>query len=438
MPEADCSLEKYIYDKDASLSVLECLCIFENVVLGVKHLHDNGIIHRDIKPDNILMFSGVPKVSDFGLCLIVDMPRFTATEEAVGPRYYMAPELEDGRLLDVDLAADVYSLGKVLYFILSIGRVFSREKYKSEHWALSVIRCDVRFKKFDTIFDRTIVEHKFYRTDCSGILKLIQQVRDDYLIHPLTTLENKIPNLYISFDGTPLQLSSLDEDEWAELLRIRKGNNVAWSDAIMSAALNAITENTAEYFMFELVRFNEFVDIQLVYSLAAKILSTNKFIHSGLDNEDYIERLLVWALESDDIDGINSAANTFNIRNPEILNKIAAKVGVLNSESLLSFLMRSYSIPYRERESTLLWLSNHRCTNDLIGFIISGLMHVGSDATIAKCAELFRGLSDVEGNSGAFQGVILTREAHSNVKKLLECGGYNENVQMALEIIAET
>jgi serine/threonine protein kinase len=63
------------------------------------------IIHRDLKPANILLRSsgGPPVVADFGLCYIEDGERHTLTEEAIGPRLFIAPELEDGRTSDSDI-----------------------------------------------------------------------------------------------------------------------------------------------------------------------------------------------------------------------------------------------------------------------------------------------------------------------------------------------
>lgn len=63
----------------------------------------------------------------------------------VGPRFYIAPELEDGRSLDVTPTADICSLGKILYFMLSGGRIFSQEKHNVPAWDLEVIHRDPRY-----------------------------------------------------------------------------------------------------------------------------------------------------------------------------------------------------------------------------------------------------------------------------------------------------
>lgn len=113
------------------ISVERKLALFQGICNGVAHAHENGIVHRDLKPDNIfLRDDDTPVIGDFGLCHFTDEgDRFTFTDEAVGSRWYMAPELEDGRLEDVTPRADVYSLGKILYWLIT-GRIFAREKHR--------------------------------------------------------------------------------------------------------------------------------------------------------------------------------------------------------------------------------------------------------------------------------------------------------------------
>jgi serine/threonine protein kinase len=118
---------------------VEIFRLFIAIGSGLHHAHKSGITHRDIKPDNIFM--RLPKVEpvigDFGLChLTVADERITATGEAIGPRHFMAPELEDGRADNISPKADVYSLGKLFYWMLTGGKIFSREKFRDEAWDL--------------------------------------------------------------------------------------------------------------------------------------------------------------------------------------------------------------------------------------------------------------------------------------------------------------
>jgi serine/threonine protein kinase len=113
--------------------------VFQQICEGVSYAHNQGIIHRDIKPDNIFLRTenGPAVVGDFGICFVEDDgTRLTLTDEAVGPALFIAPELEDGRVQAVSQKSDVYSLGKVLYWLLSDGKVFSREKHRQLQWDL--------------------------------------------------------------------------------------------------------------------------------------------------------------------------------------------------------------------------------------------------------------------------------------------------------------
>lgn len=136
------------------------LDLFGQVCDGVLAAHSEGVIHRDLKPENIFVYGdryGDVVVGDFGLCLIEGEPRITGTSEAVGPRLYMAPELEDGRLEEATYASDVYSLGKLLYWLISGGRAFSREKHRTEDFNLITITKEPWMEHVNRLLDHMIV-----------------------------------------------------------------------------------------------------------------------------------------------------------------------------------------------------------------------------------------------------------------------------------------
>jgi hypothetical protein len=101
----------------------ETLKVFAQVCDALQYAHEEGVVHRDVKPENILLDRrGRVKMADFGLAKLLGStladPRLTATRQAVGTLRYMAPEQLEGAG-QVDHRADVYSLGVVLYEMLT-------------------------------------------------------------------------------------------------------------------------------------------------------------------------------------------------------------------------------------------------------------------------------------------------------------------------------
>lgn len=118
------------YCDNHKLSIQDRLGLFLQVCSAVQHAHSKGIIHRDLKPSNILVaqYDGkpVPKVIDFGLAKplgsenwLTDKTMFTEFGMVVGTLQYMSPEQAELNQLDVDIRSDIYSLGIILYELLS-------------------------------------------------------------------------------------------------------------------------------------------------------------------------------------------------------------------------------------------------------------------------------------------------------------------------------
>ncbi|MEO8426022.1 MAG: serine/threonine-protein kinase [Verrucomicrobiota bacterium] len=112
-----------------NFSTPERLDLFIKVCKAVQHAHQKGIIHRDIKPSNILVTVNdgvpVPKVIDFGIAKatsdqrLTDKTLFTAFEQFIGTPAYMSPEQAVMTSLDIDTRSDIYSLGVLLYELLT-------------------------------------------------------------------------------------------------------------------------------------------------------------------------------------------------------------------------------------------------------------------------------------------------------------------------------
>ncbi|MBX3387968.1 MAG: serine/threonine protein kinase [Phycisphaeraceae bacterium] len=86
---------------------------------AVQHAHERGIVHLDLKPANILVSSeGQPKIVDFGVAMISDLPEGAQPTERGGTIPYMSPEQLSGRSNEIDLRSDVYALGVLLYELI--------------------------------------------------------------------------------------------------------------------------------------------------------------------------------------------------------------------------------------------------------------------------------------------------------------------------------
>src|SRR6185436_5999178 len=116
------------YCDQANLSTKERLDLFIKVCQAIQHAHQKGIIHRDIKPSNILvtLHDGVPvpKVIDFGIAKategrLTDATVYTQLHQFIGTPAYMSPEQAEMSGLDIDTRSDIYSLGVLLYELLT-------------------------------------------------------------------------------------------------------------------------------------------------------------------------------------------------------------------------------------------------------------------------------------------------------------------------------
>jgi serine/threonine protein kinase len=114
---------------EAKLSTRDRLALFLEVCSGIQHAHQKGVIHRDIKPSNILVTlradgSGLPKIIDFGIAKATQQPLtdktlFTQFQQLIGTPAYMSPEQATLTGFDIDTRSDIYSLGVLLYELLT-------------------------------------------------------------------------------------------------------------------------------------------------------------------------------------------------------------------------------------------------------------------------------------------------------------------------------
>ena len=163
------------YAGERSLATRERLELMAKVCDAVNHAHQRGILHRDLKPGNILVDgSGQPKILDFGVARILDSDsqatRQTDLGQLIGTLDYMSPEQTLGDPLGMDVRSDIYSLGVILYELLA-GRLPYETKQRALPELVRAIREDDP-ERLSTI-------HSGYRGDIETIVhKSLEKERE--------------------------------------------------------------------------------------------------------------------------------------------------------------------------------------------------------------------------------------------------------------------
>jgi serine/threonine protein kinase/WD40 repeat protein len=214
------------YCDEHKLPVLDRLTLFVDVCRAVQHAHQKGIIHRDLKPSNVLVAhcDGKPvvKVIDFGVAkaagaLSTDRSLFTGVGGVVGTPEYMSPEQAGLNNADVDTRSDVYSLGVMLYELLT---------------------------------GTTPVSHR--RAKGTGLLEVLRLVREEEPARPSTRLSNGegLAAIAAARGAAPTRLSKLvrGELDWIVMRALEKDRGRRYETA------TAFAEDIGRYLADEAVR----------------------------------------------------------------------------------------------------------------------------------------------------------------------------------------
>jgi eukaryotic-like serine/threonine-protein kinase len=209
------------------LPVPERLELFVSVCRAVQHAHQKGIIHRDIKPSNVLVTLNdgrpVPKVIDFGVAKAIDRQLiqetlFTRFAEMIGTPLYMSPEQAEMSSLDIDTRADIYSLGVLLYELLTGSTPFTKERLQQA--AFDEIRRIIREEdppkpstRISTLGDTRAAAAAQRRADPQ---RLSQVVRGDLDWIVMKTLEKDRTRRYETANGLAMDVQRYLADEPVE------------------------------------------------------------------------------------------------------------------------------------------------------------------------------------------------------------------------------
>lgn len=280
MPNCGKSFVEIANSKTSELDLLRYAISFCE---AIQFAHEHGVYHRDIKPQNVLLYKGVVKVSDFGLSRFVsrDTTTITNTDMKAGTQGYMPPEFYNGVFKDGTIEGDVYMIGKTLYYMYSHGKDVSNVRSESVPLQIFTIidKCtknepNQRYSSVATI----VSELKDYRNlliEAENAPKTIDEIKASYransaqfnkeVYKTLNTLGNKSTDW-----GYALRL--LHDNELHQILIYNR-------DTIVALSLNFINclSNPTDFVQFsdidEFARFTRFlVDVNTDESIKQNLI----------------------------------------------------------------------------------------------------------------------------------------------------------------------
>lgn len=155
---------------------------FRGIVDAVKYANDREVVHRDIKPNNVTVNDdGTPYLVDFGICAYDESEvGLTSTKEGFGNRYFAAPECDAGSVDDAREPSDIYSLGKLLYWMVSGRGKMGREEFDEDK---STFTDRIPRQYISVLMKHTVREGPGARWTASELLERIDWTLDKLTEH---------------------------------------------------------------------------------------------------------------------------------------------------------------------------------------------------------------------------------------------------------------
>ena len=217
---------KQLIKRRTRLSISEVIDIMKQLTDGIAHAHDSFIIHRDIKPQNILILdNGLVKITDFGIAVALNSTQLTQTNSVMGSVHYLPPEQAAGK--GATFKSDIYSLGILMYELVTGTLPFRGEN--AVEIALKQMKEPIpSVKEFDESIPQS-VENIILKSCAKNPKNRYDSARDMYYdlckcLDEENLNEEKIKYQYPEFDEQVEKLNNEEKHE-SEELEIKKVDN---------------------------------------------------------------------------------------------------------------------------------------------------------------------------------------------------------------------
>jgi serine/threonine protein kinase len=258
-------------------ALIPTIIVAKQLCEALQVAHASGVYHRDLKPQNVLFTGDTDDIvlTDFGICFIQDSDRFTLPDEVVGARRFLPPEAEAGGPIEVTAAGDIYSLGKLIYYMLSGGVVVPREQIDDDEYA-ALFSSGGAYTDLHGLLRRMICPLAARIQDVSAVLAELEKIetydlRSKGSILDLGLLEGVKQNAIREFAAS--EQDARIRNEYEARLRNVAVEIDAWLEAVLQNAADSIrVDGVIDASVQAFVSGNNFRNINLPPAVSVTIL----------------------------------------------------------------------------------------------------------------------------------------------------------------------